>query len=127
MLLVLFPSPRLRRRCIYVKMLYVTSSNKLYVFTSFSCSQAFGVYVLLTELPNYMKNILGLDLKTKAFLAGLPYLVMWLVSGLGSILVDLVIERRVMSRTGARKVANTLAMLVPSFALIGICLNNRKF
>ena len=108
-------------------MLYVTSSNKLYVFTSFSCSQAFGVYVLLTELPNYMKNILGLDLKTKAFLAGLPYLVMWLVSGLGSILVDLVIERRVMSRTGARKVANTLAMLVPSFALIGICLNNRKF
>ena len=86
------------------------------------CSQAFGVYVLLTELPNYMKNILGLDLKTKAFLAGLPYLVMWLVSGLGSILVDLVIERRVMSRTGARKVANTLAMLVPSFALIGIFL-----
>ena len=64
-----------------------------------------------------MKNVL--HWQEKAFLTGLPYLAMWLVSGLGSILVDSIIERELMSRTGIRKIANTIATLGPALALLG--------
>ena len=76
-----------------------------------------GYYILLTELPNYMKNVLHWE--EKAILTGLPYLAMWLVSGAGSILVDSIIERGFMSRTSIRKVANTIATLGPALALLG--------
>ena len=44
---------------------------------------------------------------------------MWIVSWVGSILVDFIIERKIMPKTLARKVANTLAMMVPAIALLG--------
>ena len=64
-----------------------------------------------------MKNVL--HWQEKAFLTGLPYLAMWLVSGLGSILVDSIIEREIMDRTAIRKIANTIATLGPALALLG--------
>ena len=76
-----------------------------------------GYYILLTELPNYMKNVLHWE--EKAWMTGLPYLAMWLVSGAGSILVDSIIERGAVSRTAIRKVANTIATLGPALALLG--------
>ena len=76
-----------------------------------------GYYILLTELPNYMKNVLHWE--EKAILTGLPYLAMWLVSGVSSILVDSIIERELMSRTGIRKIANTIATLGPALAVLG--------
>ena len=45
---------------------------------------------------------------------------MWFVSGVGSILVDFIIEKKILSKTQARKIANTVAMGVPAFALLGI-------
>ena len=64
-----------------------------------------------------MKNVLHWE--EKAILTGLPYLAMWLVSGAGSIIVDSIIERGVMSRTSIRKIANTIATLGPALALLG--------
>ena len=43
-------------------------SVPVWAITCAHVSQAFGVYVLLTELPNYMKNVLDMDLKTKVLL-----------------------------------------------------------
>ena len=43
-----------------------------------------------------MKHVLHWE--EKALLTGLPYLAMWLVSGAGSILVDSIIQRELMSR-----------------------------
>ena len=36
-------------------------------------TQNFGYYVLLTELPTYMKNILHFDMKSNAVLSGDSY------------------------------------------------------
>ena len=43
----------------------ILTSVPVWAITCAHVSQAFGVYVLLTELPNYMKNILDMDLKSK--------------------------------------------------------------
>ena len=44
---------------------------------------------------------------------------MWLVSIAGSILVDTVIERKLMRTTVIRKIANTIATMGPALALLG--------
>ena len=43
----------------------ILTSVPVWAITCAHVTQAFGVYVLLTELPNYMKNILDMDLKSK--------------------------------------------------------------
>ena len=45
----------------------ILTSVPVWAITCAHVSQAFGVYVLLTELPNYMKNILDMDLKSKVW------------------------------------------------------------
>ena len=43
-----------------------------------------------------------------------------MVAILGSTMADLLIERRLLSKTNVRKLANTLATLVPALALLGV-------
>ena len=44
---------------------------------------------------------------------------MWLVALVGSNVIDLIIAKEVLSKTNARKVANTLATMGPAMALFG--------
>ena len=44
---------------------------KVWAITMTHVTQNFGYYVLLTELPTYMKNILHFDMKSNAILSGL--------------------------------------------------------
>ena len=43
----------------------IFTSPAVWAITAVHVSQSFGAYVLLTELPNYMKNVLHWDLKNK--------------------------------------------------------------
>ena len=53
----------------------ILTSVPVWAITCAHVTQAFGVYVLLTELPNYMKNILDMDLKSKVLQSLLDSLV----------------------------------------------------
>ena len=44
------------------------TSPAVWAITAVHVSQSFGAYVLLTELPNYMKNVLHWDLKSKVMM-----------------------------------------------------------
>jgi len=97
----------------------ILTSPAVWAITATHVTQNFGYYVLLTELPSYMKNILHFDMKSNALLSGLPYLVMWLLSIVASITVDHIIARNILSTTTARKIANTIATMGPGLALLG--------
>ena len=97
----------------------IATSLPVWAITATHVTQNFGYYVLLTELPNYMKNVLMWDMKTHAVLSGMPYLAMWIVSIIGSISVDYIIERNIISTTIIRKIANTIATMGPALALLG--------
>lgn len=101
----------------------IVTSPPILAITASHVTWVFGFYILLTELPNYMKNVLEFDLKSKAFLSGLPYLAMWIVSILSSILVDFFIGRKIFSTSVARKIANTISTMGPALALFGRILN----
>lgn len=97
----------------------IATSVPVWAIIATHVTQSFGYYVLLTELPNYMKNVLGWDLGSKGFLSGLPYLAMWIVSMVASIAVDYTIESKSLSTSTVRKLANSIAAFGPAIALLG--------
>ena len=70
----------------------------MWAITAVHVSQSFGAYVLLTELPNYMKNVLHWDLKSKGIYSGLPFLAMTLVAMGSSVFVDEIIKRKLVGK-----------------------------
>jgi len=45
----------------------IVTSVPLWAIAIAQCSQAWGFYTLLTELPTYLKQILHFDIKTVSF------------------------------------------------------------
>ncbi|KAM7343118.1 putative inorganic phosphate cotransporter isoform 2-T3 [Cochliomyia hominivorax] len=79
-----------------------------------------GFYTLLTEIPTYMDKILHLEVKSSALLSALPYFVMWLLCLVVSPLSDMLINRKVISITAARKIFNSVGQWIPMACLIGL-------
>ncbi|SPP89855.1 putative inorganic phosphate cotransporter [Drosophila guanche] len=79
--------------------------------------QNYGYETLMTMLPTYMDRILGVDLKSNGVLSSLPYLAMWVMAIVFSIVADRLIRRR-LSITTTRKIMNSLGQYGPAVALI---------
>ncbi|KAK3921330.1 Putative inorganic phosphate cotransporter, partial [Frankliniella fusca] len=71
--------------------------------------QSFGHWILLTQLPNFMKNVLHFDIKSNGLTSALPYLCLTLSSFLVGYLAQVVNERKILSLTASRKVFNSMA------------------
>ena len=77
-----------------------------------------GFYNLLTCMPDYLKNVLQLDLKNAAFMSCLPYICLFVVSNLWSPIVDR-LRRSGYGSTGFwRKFSQGFGHLVAAAALI---------
>ncbi|XP_058823150.1 putative inorganic phosphate cotransporter isoform X2 [Topomyia yanbarensis] len=83
-------------------------------------SHNWGFWTLLTEMPTYMKNVLGLDIKSNALLSSLPYLVMWILSLVFSPISDFLINQNYLSRVTSRKLFNSIGLWIPMCALLGL-------
>jgi len=82
--------------------------------------QCWGFYVLLTDLPTYMKTVLHFDLKSNSLLSALPYLAMWILSNVFSNIADALRTRKVINLQQTRKIFSSIGHLVPACALIGV-------
>lgn len=67
-----------------------------------------------------MKEILKFDIKSNGALSATPYIVFWLVTVLSSILGDMMMQTFKMSKTTVRKLFNTLGLMLPMAAVIGL-------
>ncbi|XP_017473752.1 PREDICTED: putative inorganic phosphate cotransporter [Rhagoletis zephyria] len=79
-----------------------------------------GFWTLLTEIPTYLKNILGVDIRNNGPLSALPYLAMCLLSYGFIFLADVLNARNPMRLWVSRKLFNTIGQWVPMVALIGL-------
>lgn len=82
-------------------------------------SSNWGYYTLLTCLPTYFKKILHFDMKSNGLLAGLPYLVMWIVMVASGLLADKIRSKHLLTTTNVRKLFNAVGFLCPAACLIG--------
>ncbi|XP_037945913.1 putative inorganic phosphate cotransporter isoform X3 [Teleopsis dalmanni] len=79
-----------------------------------------GFWTLLTEIPSYMKNVLGMDIKSNALLSALPYLVMCLLSFAFSAISSLLSKRQCIPLGASRKLFNSIGHWIPMISLIGL-------
>lgn len=98
----------------------ILTSLPFYALLIVHCAHNWGFWTLLTELPSYMKNVLGMDIKKNALLSALPYLVMCLLSFFFSFLADVLAKRQCISLSVSRKLFNTIGHWIPMVALIGL-------
>ncbi|XP_031353764.1 putative inorganic phosphate cotransporter [Photinus pyralis] len=80
--------------------------------------QAWGFTILITNIPTYMSNVLGFDIKKNGALSAGPYFAFWIFSLLSGVISDYVVSREYVTVGFARKFANTIALCVPGIGLI---------
>lgn len=68
----------------------------------------FGFYIMVTDLPKYMKDVLHFSVADNGLYSSLPYLVMWIVSIATGVLGDWLIKHQHLSITMSRKVFTTI-------------------
>ncbi|EFN68275.1 Putative inorganic phosphate cotransporter [Camponotus floridanus] len=79
------------------------------------CSQNWGYWTLLTEMPSYMTSVMK-NIEMSGVYSALPYLVMWLLSFPMSWFSDYALKKG-MSKGTVRKTSNTVAFWGPAVAL----------
>ncbi|KAL8624617.1 hypothetical protein ACOMHN_045152 [Nucella lapillus] len=79
----------------------------------------YGAYMLLTQIPTYMKEVLKFDIKANGVFSMLPYLVFWLFISLSGMVADCLISRETLSVANTRKLMATIGTVGPGCFLIG--------
>ncbi|XP_050295558.1 putative inorganic phosphate cotransporter [Anthonomus grandis grandis] len=75
-------------------------------------------WTLLTQIPTYMNYIMHFNMKQNGILSSLPYLAFWLLGFVFGPTSDFLINRNIISRGVARKIFNSIGLVVPATALI---------
>uniref|UniRef100_A0A6P7GY55 Sialin n=1 Tax=Diabrotica virgifera virgifera TaxID=50390 RepID=A0A6P7GY55_DIAVI len=97
----------------------LTSPAFLAILVAHTCSN-WGWYMVLIELPMYMKNVLRFKISENAILTALPFLCMWLFSMILSKTLDTLRARKIITTTIARKTATGCASIVPMICFIAL-------
>ena len=84
------------------------------------CSN-FGWYMLLIELPFYMKQVLKFNIKENAIATSIPFLTMWMFSMVISKTLDTLRQKGKINTTTARKTATLFASAIPAVCLLILC------
>ncbi|XP_048478558.1 putative inorganic phosphate cotransporter isoform X1 [Plutella xylostella] len=84
------------------------------------CGQNWGFWTLMTEMPSYMSQVLGVNIKANGVMSALPYLAMYLMSLPFGFLSDHILARGWLSVSVTRKLFNTIGLWGPALALIGL-------
>ncbi|KFD58629.1 hypothetical protein M514_00322 [Trichuris suis] len=77
-----------------------------------------ALYVLLTGLPLYFKNVLGFDLKSNGVLSSIPYLVQALIQSAAGQVADTLRTKCKLSTTCVRKLMDCFGHLIPAICVI---------
>lgn len=97
-----------------------TSLPFLAILIAHTCSN-WGWYMLLIELPFYMKQVLKFNIKENAIVTAIPFLTMWFFSMALSKTLDSLRARGTITTTTARKIATLIASAIPMLCLLSLC------
>lgn len=78
----------------------------------------YGAYMLLTQMPTYMKEVLKFDIKSNGAYSMIPYLVFWMFTIIGGQIADVLITKNILSIEWTRKLCCALGTVVPGIFLV---------
>ncbi|KAH8407686.1 hypothetical protein KR222_010729, partial [Zaprionus bogoriensis] len=100
--------------------LSIITSPAVFALIIVQSSYAFGFWTLLIQIPTYMKNVLGKDIKANALLSALPYTAMLAVSFVFAWSAKRMQKSKTISLSFNRKFFNSIGMLCPMLLLIAL-------
>ncbi|XP_060068011.1 sialin-like [Ylistrum balloti] len=80
----------------------------------------YGAYMLLTQMPTYMKEVLHFDIKSNGVFSMIPYIVFWIFVVIAALFADFFISRNILSIEWTRKLCGSIGMFVPAVFLIAV-------
>ncbi|VBB33275.1 unnamed protein product, partial [Acanthocheilonema viteae] len=82
-----------------------------------------GAYIMMTSLPLFMNDVLGLDFASLGFLTAIPYIVYFMFINLGGFVADKLQNANILSTIATRRLAMIIALGSQSIFLIasGYC------
>ncbi|KAM3956045.1 putative inorganic phosphate cotransporter [Aphomia sociella] len=95
-------------------------SRGLYAIVIAHTGYTWGHVFLYSEVPSYMNNIMGVNIKANGMLTALPFFVMWLTNFFFSWFSDLIIVKKYLSVTTTRKLANSMGCVPASLGFIAL-------
>nr|XP_017014483.2 putative inorganic phosphate cotransporter [Drosophila takahashii] len=84
------------------------------------CTHMFGYWLLLMQIPTYMKQIYHVDIKNGALLSSLPYMAMLLLSFFFVWLSKVLQRKEGLSLSFNRKIFNSIGHWIPMLSLIAL-------
>lgn len=70
----------------------------------------FGFFIIVTDLPKYMNDVLKFSIKENGLYSSLPYVCMWVVAQTTGFISDWMIVNKHMSITNVRKLFTAIGM-----------------
>ncbi|CAB3253078.1 unnamed protein product [Arctia plantaginis] len=103
-----------------------TSPAFIAILVAHTCS-TWGWYLLLLDLPLYMKQVLHFNITQNTLSTALPFLTLWLFTIFLGKTLDWLRGKAIITTTTARKIASFIASVCPSVCLFALCFieNNR--
>ncbi|XP_077300658.1 major facilitator superfamily transporter 3 isoform X2 [Arctopsyche grandis] len=98
----------------------LTSPPFLAIMVAHTCSN-WGWYMLLIELPFYMKQVLKFNITENAVVTAIPFLTLWLFSLGLSRTLDYLKVKGTITTTTSRKIGTLFASCIPLICLLGLC------
>lgn len=77
-----------------------------------------GLFIVITDLPKYMNDVLRFSIKKNGLYTSLPYLCLWIVGISSGFLSDYLIKRKHLSITVSRKLFTSIAAIGPAVFII---------
>lgn len=76
------------------------------------------ICIMASDLPKYMRDVLGFPVYDVGLYSSLPFLLMWAVSGIVGFLSDFLINANYITITQARKIFTGLASMLPAIFIL---------
>lgn len=77
-----------------------------------------GYFVVVTDLPKYMADVLKFDIKENGSYSTLPYISMWVMSIVFATLSDWMLSKKLIGLTASRKLFTSIAFTIPGIFLV---------
>ncbi|XP_058974381.1 sialin-like [Musca domestica] len=78
----------------------------------------FGFFTVINQLPTFMNQVLGFDIKQNGLFSSLPYLGKYIMAFSSSCFADYLRQKKVLSTTATRKAFTTFALTTPGLLMI---------
>lgn len=78
----------------------------------------FGFFIMVTDLPKYMSDVLHFSIKENGLYSSLPYVLMWIVAIGAGFLCDWLLKKSIFTVTFARKFFTTIAAMGPAIFIV---------